>query len=109
MEQVYKHRKERQNVTEFEAYIQAPATSSLTLPSSGRFCLVATSEATAGSTALSIVNNDPSTITVVNNLPIGTIINVDHIQADSLVTISTGWDLLLDTGLGNYKKIAGGA
>ena len=108
MKQVITHRKERQDVTEFDAYVQTPAAGSLTLPSSGRFCLVATSAATAGVTALTITNDKTTTIAPVTNLDIGATIPVDHIPFDSLVTVAAGWDLLLDTGLGNYKKIVGG-
>lgn len=107
MLQVYKRRKNRQNVTEFNAYIAAPATGSLTLPASGRFCLVATSAAVEGTLAATIVNDK----TILMNVPamlVGESINIDHIQAFSQVTIEAGFDLYIDTGLGIYKLVIQG-
>lgn len=108
LQHVYQNRKLRQNVTQFDAYIAAPATGSLTLPASGRFCLVATSAAAEGTLAVTIVNSATTTISV-HAMLVNDSIVIDNIQAFSQVTVQAGFDLLLDTGLGIYKKVIGGA
>ncbi len=100
--------RKRRDVSAFKAYIASPAAVTITLPAGGRFALRSTAGAVAGTTAATIVGPSSRTLKV-PALAAGGQHVVDWLERATVVTLSAGFDLALDVGLGVFAIIAEGA
>jgi hypothetical protein len=100
--------RKRQDVSAFKAYVASPAAVTITLPASGRFALRSRAGSIAGATAATTVGPSNRTLKV-PALVAGAQHVVDHLERATVVTLSAGFDLALDTGLGVFAVIAEGA
>lgn len=97
----------RRNLSAFKALIDTPASSTAQLPANGRFAIRSTAGNAAGTLALTIVTN--RTINIYTKVLIsGQIQIVDNIQKAAVVTVETGFDLLLDIGMGKFIPVING-
>lgn len=99
--------KQRRRIGAFKAVIVAPATGSLRLPAGGRFALLSKAGVASGTVAATVAGSTLRTIKTLD-MAAGQHLALDHIEANTVVTISAGFDLLLDIGLGTFAKIAEG-
>ena len=104
--QATKNRKKRQNVTAFKALLATPATGSVTLPANARLAFRSVSGAVAGTTAATLVGTSNRTIQT-PALAAGEFVTLDYAERDTVVIPSSGFDVLLDIGLGRFQKIGG--
>lgn len=101
-----KARKNRQDVSKFASLIETPASGAVVLPASGRFAFKSISGATAGTDVATVVTS----VTRQIKSPVmeeGGLLVMDRLHVGSSITLESDFELFLDTGLGNYKKIAG--
>lgn len=105
---IAKHRKERQNRTAFDALLASPSTGAITLPASARLALRSTAGALAGATAATITSSANRTIKT-PVLAAGESMPLDYVERGAVVTPSSGFEVLLDIGLGRFEKIGEGA
>lgn len=100
-------RRERQNVTAFLALLKTPGASGAVLPASGTFALVSRA-GTAAITAATFTGTRTHTVGV-PALVAGAPHLIGKLEIGTVVTLVSGFDLYLDTGLGTYRKVLHGA
>lgn len=103
---IAKTRKERQNVSAFKALLANPAVGAFSLPANARLAFRSVAGAAAGTTAATLVGTSTRTIKT-PVLAAGEFMTLDNAERDTVVTPSAGFEVLLDTGLGKFKKIGG--
>lgn len=102
----YKARKERRNVSAFVALIDTPATAEVVLPANGRFRVVATAGAVAGTLACTVTGSTERLIQT-PLLAAGGYVTLDQLERGVTVSLEASFELWVDTGLGRFSKIAG--
>lgn len=103
-----KSRKLRQDRSEFKSLRSSPVTGPVTMPANCRLYIKSVSGAVAGVTAASIVGPTNRTIKT-PVMQAGELMLLGYVERASVVTLSTGFELLMDSGLGVFDKIAQGA
>lgn len=103
-----KKQTERRNRSLYASLIEDPTESEITLPANGRFAFLATASHDAGETVCTVAGPSDRTI-VCKAMASGAYQKLDGLERGSVVTVSAGFDMLLDMGLGVYVKIAEGA
>lgn len=101
-----KNRKGRQNRKAFNSLINSPAVGAITLPAGARLALKSVSGATAGTTAATITGVSNRTIKT-PLLVAGGSVKLDYVEPRAVVTPASGFEVLLDVGLGRFVKIGG--
>jgi hypothetical protein len=96
-------RKQRQDRTAFKTLIATPATGAFQMPANGRLAFKSRAGCAAGTTAATL--NSRSFKTPL--LAAGARTHLEYVGRGVTVTPQTGFDVLLDNGLGHYVKIAG--
>lgn len=99
--------RERQDISEFAGLIAAPVTGEISMPANARVYLRSTAGSAAGTTAATITGATVRTLKT-PTLAAGESTRGEYVEADSSVLPASGFDLLLDIGLGRTAKIAGG-
>lgn len=102
---VRKHRKERQNASAFAGAIASPVSGEFTMPAGARIRVGAVGAAAAG---VDICTSGSRTFKS-PGLDAGGIHPIGYFHAGTKLTPLSGFDLLVDTGLGRYVKIGEGA
>lgn len=101
-------RKERQNISMFAALIATPAVGAITFPANGRIYLRSVAGCIAGTDAATITGPTARTIET-PLLAAGESMNGIYVERGRVVTPATGFEVLLDTGMGRRQKIGEGA
>lgn len=96
-----RRRKGAQDVTSFRSYISAPALTTIKLPANGRLMFINRSVGTVGALAGSAGGRTFHTQTTRKT-------DFVNVERSVTVTVAAGFDLYIDTGLAQLKKIAGG-
>jgi hypothetical protein len=99
--------KARQNIKAFKTLIASPVSGAFKMPLGARLAVVSATGAGAGVTACSLVGARTRTIKaplLANNQ----IFIIDFVEADVTVTTSLPFNLYIDTGNGDFSKIANG-
>lgn len=103
---ITKNRKARQDVSAFKSLLALPASGSFALPANARLAFRSVAGAVAGSTAATLRSASTRTIKA-PALAAGAFTVLDHAERGTVVTAASGFEVLLDTGLGKFKKIGG--
>lgn len=116
-----KRRRQRQDVSAFNALIAEPATGDFDMPANGRIRFIATAGAAAGDTAATLTGgfvqygDEDGVLTRENvstreiktpEMVAGQAVVIDRIERGVNVDAETGFDVEVDTGLGVWKQIA---
>lgn len=97
----------RQNVTAFKDLIETPETNQVVLPANGRFAISKSSGASAGTSAMTITT---STVRAIKTplLSANQLMILDWFEKGATIDIESGFELFVDVGLNEFKKIAEG-
>ena len=101
-----KARKKRQNISAFRSLLETPAVGSVTLPANARLAFRSVAGAIAGTTAATLTGTSTRTIHS-PALAAGEFVTLDYAERDTVVTPASGFDVLIDIGLGKFQKIGG--
>ncbi len=103
--QYFKRQKQRRDTSKFATLITTPAVDTVVLPGNGRFSVVSTAGCAADTVALNTAGTNDRTIQVAalvagGRWPIG------YFERGNTMTLSSGFELHLEIGLGRWAKIA---
>ena len=105
--QLEKKRRARQNVKAFKALLTTPATGAFKLPANARLAFQSVAGAAQGDPVATLVSTATRNIECPLILSAGAYFVLDNAEIGTTVTPVAGWNVLLDTGLGVFKKIGG--
>ncbi|HWV46418.1 MAG TPA: hypothetical protein VN039_10450 [Nitrospira sp.] len=106
--QLDKRRRERQNVAFFKTLLATPATGAFKLPANARLAFQSVAGAAQGTAAATLVGASTRNIACPTALVAGDYFVFDNAEIGTTITPSAGWNVLLDVGLGVFKKIGAG-
>lgn len=104
---VVNKQKSRQNVSAFRSLLTTPASGAVTLPAGARLAFQKATSTLAGVTAATIVAKTTRTIKT-PVLAANELLTLDYAERGAVITPGTGFAVLIDVGLGVYKKISQG-
>lgn len=100
-------RSDRQDRSKYKTLLATPALTTVTLPANAQFCFKAIGIAADGATVATITGPTNRTIKT-KALVAGGFTNTIYLQRASVVTLNSNFDLMLNIGLGKYKKVGRG-
>jgi hypothetical protein len=103
--QAQRKRRERANVTAFNALITTPEDGEFTMPANGRIRFVSVEGCAAGTTAATLTGAKTRTIKT-PLLEAGGVVRLDHVERGVVVTPEAGFQVELDCGFGVWRTIA---
>lgn len=99
---------ERRNVSAFSGLLEAPesAETPFVLPANGRFAMRPLEDLSEPQVALTVIGATEYEIEIEAHER-GTVEVIDFLEKDVSVELAEGIQLMIDTGLGDYRRIAG--
>jgi hypothetical protein len=101
-----KQRRERQDSKAFDLLIATPATAAFAMPANAIIRFVSRAGCAAGTTAATIAGATARTIKT-PLLAAGGVVKLDRVEKKFTVTPVSGFDVEVDIGLGEWRKICG--
>ena len=103
-----KKRRQRADVTTFNALLKTPSADQFTMPANGRIRFKSLAGCAAGTTAAVLTGKSTRTIQTPLLLASGSV-KLDNVEKDVVVNPSAGFQTEVDCGFGVWRKISGGA
>lgn len=105
----FRRDREQTNAVRMKPLIASPAVGAFVMPAGAMVFFKSVAGCAAGTTAATYTTSSGAKLVKTPALASGAAMNGIYIERGVTVTPSNGFDVMIDTGLGRRRKIAGGA